>query len=73
MNFDKHRDLSSISSSKEKEKEEKKKTTSEERSRRNPHRRNIKISSNLSNDNFSKKKKTYKISDVVSNKTKKMS
>ncbi len=55
MNFDQHREISSISSSKEKEKEEKEKTTSEERSRRNPHRRNIKISSNLSNDNFSPK------------------
>jgi hypothetical protein len=43
MNFDKHREFSSISSSKEKKKEEKKKTTSEERSRRNPHRRNIKF------------------------------
>jgi hypothetical protein len=58
MNFDKHRDLSSISSSKEKEKEEKKKTTSEERSRRNPHRRKYQISSNLSNDNFSPKTNT---------------
>jgi hypothetical protein len=43
MNFDQHREISSISSSKEKEKEEKKKTTSEERSRRNPHQRNIKF------------------------------
>jgi hypothetical protein len=50
MNFDKHRDLSSISSSKEKKKEEQKKTTSKERSRRNPHRRNIKI---LQKSNFS--------------------
>jgi hypothetical protein len=39
MNFDKHREFSSISSSKGKKKEEKKKTTSEDRSRRNPHQR----------------------------------
>ena len=72
MNFDKHRDLSSISSSKEKEKEEKKKTTSEERSRRNPNRRNIKFLQ-IYQMTISHQKQTHKISDAVSNKTKKMS
>ena len=72
MNFDQHREISSISSSKEKEKEEKKKTTSEERSRRNPHRRNIKFPQIYQLTN-SHQKQTHKISDAVSNKTKKMS
>jgi hypothetical protein len=72
MNFDQHREISSISSSKEKEKEEKKKTTSEERSRQNPHQRNIKFLQIYQMTN-SHQKQTHKISDSVSNKTKKMS
>jgi hypothetical protein len=53
MNFDKHRALSSISSSKGKKKEEKKKKTSDEANKILI--KENQISSNLSDDSFSPK------------------
>jgi hypothetical protein len=71
MNFDKHQEFSSISLSKGKKKEEEN-MTSQERSRQNPHRRNIKFLP-IYQMTISHQKETFKISDIVSNKTKKMS